>query len=161
LSLPSNSMGGRRGLAVGIIAARKALEFLGPSASYVAKQSYGYDIIYKSLRIDVKALETTRDHVELDDLGDIPVRQYREHVCDVYLMARVNVSLRTCWLIGWIFKGNLLDKEMGRLQKKGSVNVVNNTNDFTYSDIAEYTFTESEWVDALKEAERRMKQERR
>ena len=116
MTLPSNSLGGRRGLAVGIIAARKALDFLGPSASYVAKQSYGYDIIYRSLRIDVKSLETSRRYyIPLTDLGDIPKRQYDKHVCDVYLMARVNVSLRTCWLMGWIFKENLLDKGMGRL----------------------------------------------
>lgn len=133
--LPWNSMAGRPGLAVGIQSEKETIKFLPPPLDYVATWNYEYDIIWRNLRIDVKSLETSRRYcIPLDDLADIPKRQYDQHACDVYLMTRVNVSLRTCWLMGWIFKENLLDRGKGRLQVKDSKNEINNTNDFTYGE---------------------------
>ena len=86
------------------------------------------------LSMAIPESEPTKDsETLLDDLGDIPERQYREHYVDIYLLERVNVSLRTCWLVGWIFKEDVL--KGGRLLHSKSswiTSVVKNTNDFVY-----------------------------
>ena len=78
-----------------------------------------------------RRLEQERSPKHCLTIGDIPERQYREHYADIYLLERVNVSLHKCWLVGWIFKEDVL--KGGRLQKEESTYVVvNNTNDFVY-----------------------------
>jgi hypothetical protein len=74
----------------------------------IARQSFDYDLIFDGHRVEVKSVQTEV----------VPMRHFQAHVAayntrqdaDIYVFARICLSMARGWLMGWIWKKDWLKK---------------------------------------------------
>jgi len=77
--------------------------------------TYDYDLFFNGLKIDVKTKSCSSDP-RPNYLCSVMSYQIKNN-SDGYVFARVNLTARKCWILGYISKQDLLSK--GRFCKKG------------------------------------------